>query len=376
MKHTHLTRKVLLGIVCFLFCSFSAIAQQSNYLKGYIITNSNDTIYGEISLRTDKINGSECRFRTSAEESPKVYYPGSILAYRYTPGKFYVSRTVEIGNAPETVFLEYLIEGGLNLFYYRSSLYTYYFLEGADKKLVAMDNKRVERWLDSPTGMKKYEGINQNYKGLTATMMRDWTLAQERVVNLKLDHKDMVKIVVDYNDAVCTEDSCVVYWSNNPTPLKVSYALFAGNISGFPIYNSKSNGDGYQAGVQFLFNSPRFSKSLNLLAELNYTHITSDRLYGAYQDKGTFKTSSHGLDVRIMGRYSFGSARVRPFAEAGFLFTFSLAGKSDADISNGGCPILGAGLLCRVFADHDIFIQGFWNARRATCWGLRAGFIF
>lgn len=91
-------------------------------------------------------------------EAAKVYYPGSIVAYRFTPGKYYVSRMVTIEEAPRNVFLEYLIEGGLALYYYRTELYTYYFLEGPDKTLMAMDNKKVERWIDTPTGAKKYEG--------------------------------------------------------------------------------------------------------------------------------------------------------------------------------------------------------------------------
>lgn len=85
---------------------------------------------------------------------------------------------------------------------------------------MAMDNKKVERWIDTPTGAKKYEGVNQNYKGLTASVMRDWVDAQKRASDLKLNHKDMMKIVADYNNAVCADDSCIVYWSNNPTPLK------------------------------------------------------------------------------------------------------------------------------------------------------------
>lgn len=393
MIHTKLTGKAVLWTVCLLFISVSAIAQNSSFMDGYIVTNDNDTIRGEIALRTDRVNGNECHFRRSPGEAAKVYYPGSIVAYRFTPGKYYVSRMVTIEEAPRNVFLEYLIEGGLALYYYRTELYTYYFLEGPDKTLMAMDNKKVERWIDTPTSAKKYEGVNQNYKGLTASVMRDWVDAQKRASDLKLNHKDMMKIVADYNNAVCADDSCIVYWSNNPTPLKISYAIFAGNISGFPLYtlvdDSKNSAGGYQVGMQFLFNSPRFSKALSLLAEVNYTHIASDRSLGVEDKKVDIETSSHGIDLRLLGRYSIGSARIRPFAEAGFLMSFNLSGKStvtydgrsedidrDADISNGVCPVLGAGLLCRVFSGHDIFVQGFWNVRKTSCWGIRAGFIF
>ena len=111
MIHTKLTGKAVLWTVCLLFISVSAIAQNSSFMDGYIVTNDNDTIRGEIALRTDRVNGNECHFRRSPGEAAKVYYPGSIVAYRFTPGKYYVSRMVTIEEAPRNVFLEYLIEG-------------------------------------------------------------------------------------------------------------------------------------------------------------------------------------------------------------------------------------------------------------------------
>lgn len=130
---------------------------------------------------------------------------------------------------------------------------------------MAMDNKKVERWIDTPTGAKKYEGVNQNYKGLTASVMRDWVDAQKRASDLKLNHKDMMKIVADYNNAVCADDSCIVYWSNNPTPLKISYAIFAGNISGFPLYtlvddSKNSAGEAIRSVCSFCLTLPGFRK--------------------------------------------------------------------------------------------------------------------
>ena len=87
MIHTKLTGKAVLWTVCLLFISVSAIAQNSSFMDGYIVTNDNDTIRGEIALRTDRVNGNECHFRRSPGEAAKVYYPGIIVAYRFTPGK-------------------------------------------------------------------------------------------------------------------------------------------------------------------------------------------------------------------------------------------------------------------------------------------------
>ncbi len=54
---------------------------QSNYKKGYVITNKNDTIRGFIDFRTDKMNSSLCKFKRSENDYEQKFHPGEINVY-------------------------------------------------------------------------------------------------------------------------------------------------------------------------------------------------------------------------------------------------------------------------------------------------------
>ena len=95
-------------IFAFLF-SISWLYAQPDYRPGYIIANSNDTLYGKIAYRGDMRMRKICKFKTDGNEIVK-YTPYDIVAYRFEEGKYFVSREV----SDKKVFLEYLLKGQVN----------------------------------------------------------------------------------------------------------------------------------------------------------------------------------------------------------------------------------------------------------------------
>jgi hypothetical protein len=85
---------------------------QTDFRSGYVITLEGDSLWGEINYRGDRFLAAECTFRQQ-EGKPTIYRPEDISAYRYEGDRFFVSKNVE-GKA---VFLEYLINGKLDVFY-------------------------------------------------------------------------------------------------------------------------------------------------------------------------------------------------------------------------------------------------------------------
>jgi hypothetical protein len=106
-------------IILFVFLLLSLWGNsQNNYVPGYIITNKQDTIHGLIDFRTDRMNNSVCKFKVSLQDSVKTYLPYEISGYRFVnETKYYISKTVTIDKVEYKLFLEYLVQGILNLYY-------------------------------------------------------------------------------------------------------------------------------------------------------------------------------------------------------------------------------------------------------------------
>ena len=76
-----------------LVVSIALSQAQNNFKNGYIITNNNDTIWGEIDFRVDELNAQRCKFRQDKNSETKIFLPGEIQAYRFSKeGKYYVSK--------------------------------------------------------------------------------------------------------------------------------------------------------------------------------------------------------------------------------------------------------------------------------------------
>lgn len=342
-------------------------AQEARFHSGYIVTADKDTIQGEIMLRTDEQNSKSCIFRETPQSEEQRFSPAELHSYHFINGKHYYSQQVTLEQEPELLFLECLVKGGLTLYYYPTTFVQYYFFYDEESgTLTAINNKKME-----VSGKNAdYQGTDLRYKGTSRYVMRKWDEAEKRSKNLDFNHKDMIRTVVDYNNAVCTDQDCVIYEVNDPTPIRKQWGFFggyAGNIT----HDYSKYISGYEIGIQLSFISPRLSPSLALLAEATYAgseqSYTNDPNAHIY---GNFKAQE--MAFKLGGRYMFGTHALRPFVQADAQFAFAIGEADDTGLS----ALAGAGLLYRVFKKHDIFVQGYWNARYTSRWGIRAGFLF
>ena len=68
-------------IIFILLCLSNILNAQNDFRAGYIITNSNDTVFGEIDYRGDILMGKLCKFKTNGNIVD--YLPSQISAYRF-----------------------------------------------------------------------------------------------------------------------------------------------------------------------------------------------------------------------------------------------------------------------------------------------------
>ena len=73
-------------IIVFIFFSCVSYSANVEWMKGYVVTNESDTIYGELGYRDGTGDWKECFYRQQGEVEYKVYSPEQITAYGYESG--------------------------------------------------------------------------------------------------------------------------------------------------------------------------------------------------------------------------------------------------------------------------------------------------
>ena len=102
--------------------SKKTIAQEISFEKGYMIKLNHDTIHGLIAYRNDHQNSKSCIFRKNNQAEPETFKPGEIKGYRYTNGRYYVTKEIEIGDSLRKRFVEFFLDGIANLYYYHTGI--------------------------------------------------------------------------------------------------------------------------------------------------------------------------------------------------------------------------------------------------------------
>ena len=191
------------------FCFPSICCTHKPISAGYVITNSNDTLYGEIDYRGDKLMGQVCKFRSNAGNIVS-YTPYDIAAYRFIDSKYFVSKEV----SGKKVFLEFLIKGQVNIYYLRDGGDDAYFIDKEDMPLTEIPYEEGIRETDGKQlfyNTKKHFGILNYY-------MQDAPEMGKQISKMKKPkHDNLVKLAENYHYAVCTDgSSCIVFEKKLP----------------------------------------------------------------------------------------------------------------------------------------------------------------
>ena len=159
-------------IMTFFLLNYPCSAQQ-NYLPGYIVTLELDTIKGFIDYRDWKENPNKIRFKELDTQESTQYLPKEIFSFGVSQVLFKSANVITEGSpntldkidfdsefklgAPQTVFLQAIIRGTKNLFFYKDQngkehfyinheedfellKFKKYFIRNDGKKVLAQNN--------------------------------------------------------------------------------------------------------------------------------------------------------------------------------------------------------------------------------------------
>lgn len=194
----------LVALVALVIQSFG----QSNFREGYYITWNNDTIYGLIDYRSDARNSQRCLFKSSESSNQERFEPGEILGYRFSNGKFYVSKEIGTHFGEKKVFLEFLVNGITNLYFFRDMNYFKYFLEDKNGNMLELTNETKTSEID---GKGKVQQNSKRYIGLLKATFADSPEIMAKVDNTGFGHKALINITKDYHEMVCFDEKCIIY---------------------------------------------------------------------------------------------------------------------------------------------------------------------
>ncbi len=296
------------------------VYSQSNYKKGYVITLNNDTLFGLIDFRTDIMNSQFCKFKPDTTESEVIYRPGEIESYRIlNEGKYYVSRTVEIENVKRTVFLEFLVQGLLNLYYFPEE-YGYYFFENKEGKIIGITKKP-----DEITEDRKIKKDNR-YKGVLTYVLREDISLALKSADVAFGRKSMIEYTKDYHEDMCESgEKCIIFENDYKKKFtKINVNAFSGielnEVNFLNVEIPKMLSISPNIGVGLNISSPRVVKSLSLMIDASLSKIAGacDYLvnlsYFQYKFSGIKSNFTGGLE------YIYHKGKISPAINVGFSY--------------------------------------------------------
>jgi hypothetical protein len=311
----------------------SSVYAQSNYRSGYIIANNSDTIYGLIDYRSENRNMKVCGFKNSETGKEVEFLPGSIKGYRFSDGKFYVSKYIFNTHVQDTVFVEYLLKGIKNLYYYSKLNYEAYFVENENGELVEMRNDEVTIIKDNV----EYRRKDKRYIGMLNVAFSDCPEILSEIPNARYTHKSLITISKKYHDYMCDDEECVIYEKSMP--------LFVVELRPSIGYQSSSYNFGFEnsrrenvdvsispnIGLGFNIFVPRFNEKLSVLIDLqmNKDEFNQHYLLDEFPRDNYFfyRIEQVVLNSNLALKYKYPKGHLRPTAFAGLSFRNHL--KSD-----------------------------------------------
>jgi hypothetical protein len=304
----------------------TAVAQ-SEFRDGFIITNTGDTLHGQVSLAINTVNCRKCEFREKPDASVITYQPGEIAAYRILDEKYYITRDIIIDSIPEKVFLEYLVNGIVDLYYYKSLTSEYYFIEKEGKMFPLSNEKRVVRGEDmnasTPLNKAYYEVQSRKYLGMLTYLFSDAKGLNPEIRRTRFEYTALIRLTRKYHKTVCTDYECISYARSTRIRMAVepSVSFLNSQMTHYEDPGTITD-QSIGAGLGLRFKPVKIFNHWNFLMGLNWSQnsfagqMSREETSEILRYK-TIHLNHQTLSLPLMVEYSFLTGKVQPFIQAG-----------------------------------------------------------
>lgn len=310
-----------------------AIAQR-NPVTGYVITATNDTIYGTIDYLTPRENCTFCSFKADGEDTFRDYSPQDIAGYRfYNDSVYYVSQAIHIDGQMKQVFTEFLLKGGVSLYRYTNLNDTYYIFREGEKVIVLRDD-------DLKTNSVEYSQLKKqrmnDYRQLYAIFSKDPETA-DKIYSTPYKAEKLTPIIRHYDEEFCQEaGECIQFQYDKKKSRFVTqrFMIDTGVVFGRFPGNTVETIDHHnivtpKVSVGLALHSDRFSPSVDYIFKIGFlyweksgisprhTERVNDTMYLIYPET-EWKDNNFVCDLSVGVSYHFLRKKPhQPFISAG-----------------------------------------------------------
>ncbi|MCU4174712.1 hypothetical protein [Carboxylicivirga sp. N1Y90] len=333
---------------------------QKDLKPGFIIKNHVDTINGFIDLGSNFKNSKACRFYQSADGSAEVFHPGEITAFRIENSKLYISKEVSIDSIKQTVFLEFLLSGIINLYYLKEPNVDRYFLE-TDGRMIALSNEEIIGY-DEYGG--KYAYDSNRHRNVLAYLFKEYPDLVKDVQTIKLDHKPLIEVAKKYHYEVCEGEECYDYTKS----MKSNWFIepYGGvSLSWLGLENSSDKAQSVDplVGVNFRFASSRVHYLWNFVTglKLSTNNFSGDFKAAIYNEKlTTYRIDAKYavISIPLKVEYYLPIESFQPYLSIGYTNTFLLGSEYEARKVWNEPPMVGPAMETKFQPYHGGIVIG------------------
>lgn len=305
---------------------------QSDFRKGYIVTNNADTLRGLIAYEEGAQAYRSCTFKASEEGANTTYTPAEIKVYGFEHDKVFESHELRETDEPaEKLFLEVIARGLVSLF----KADKVFWVNKNGEELHKLVNSS-ESGIIGGTAVIRYG--NEHVRVLNM-LLSDCPELRSRIPKIQLAERPLTNLVSDYNR--CKGVPVVVYKSAKPWTKVVGGIILGANLSSIAFESDLP--DQYLTGsfelsktpaigLSVEASSPRISERFGFHTDLTYL---TTRYYSYKADRydntilrnyTTITIEQLKLPLGVI--YHFAHRNITPYICAGMSYTFHLSKSS------------------------------------------------
>ncbi|HAF27580.1 MAG TPA: hypothetical protein DCG75_00895 [Bacteroidales bacterium] len=185
---------------------------QNNFREGYIITLEKDTLFGELDFRNDIKNSKNCIFKDESNFI-RQYNPYEIESYRFTDGKYYISKSIKREDEISQLFVEFLVKGLKDIFYYRDNIGFHYLI--AYKNDTIVEIPYFEKIINKDSANYFWESKVHSY------YLKEYFKDCEKI-SLDIEKinqpgfNNLILLTRDYHNYNCSENTNIEFYKPKP----------------------------------------------------------------------------------------------------------------------------------------------------------------